>query len=332
MMELSITEHIPAIRNLNNIYVNIIAEGEISYPQQVFITEYYNSYKNFEAVENMILRLFMNTDKDKFELLLSILEDEVLRNLYLYHIIPTLWQKLDTDQICRRQGTFYENAIQLQTNIVDELDKECILISGQLDYCGFQGISEQEQRLLDDRIGELNQSYRYEKAKLSELFNNAHEYMLQVSHYCENHFEEIQKMHTYWNLMFGAYRKIMVGNPVKVKEDVVKDHPDIMPDNIFHKTKYDRFLLLEERLRQDGYLSETQHWVIKHKNGHRDIRSLVIFIVGLLDNGYFLPNKDSLIRSFFESRYQLSIGQNFEPRRRQSFQDKYRLVYIDYPF
>lgn len=332
MMELSITEHIPAIRELNNIYACIITEGKISYSQQVFITEYYNSYKNFEAVENMILRLFMNTDKDKFELLLSVLADDVSKNLYLYHVTPSLWQELDIDKICRRKGAFYENAIRLQTNIVGELDKECALISRRLDYCGFQGIPEQEQKLLDDRRDKLSQNYLQEKAKLSELYNNAHEYMLQVSHYCENHFEEIQKMHTYWELIFGAYRKIMVENPVKKKEDVGKDCPDIMPDIIFHRAKYDKFLLLEKRLCQDGYLSETQHWVIRHKNGHLDIRSLVIFIVGLLDNGYFLPNKDSLIRSFFESRYQLSIGQNFEPRRRQSFLDKYKLVYAGYPF
>ena len=331
-MELSITEHIPAIRELNNIYASIITEGKISYSQQVFITEYYNSYKNFEAVENMILRLFMNTDKDKFELLLSVLADDVSKNLYLYHVTPSLWQELDIDKICRRKGAFYENAIRLQTNIVGELDKECALISRRLDYCGFQGIPEQEQKLLDDRRDKLSQNYLQEKAKLSELYNNAHEYMLQVSHYCENHFEEIQKMHTYWELIFGAYRKIMVENPVKKKEDVGKDCPDIMPDIIFHRAKYDKFLLLEKRLCQDGYLSETQHWVIRHKNGHLDIRSLVIFIVGLLDNGYFLPNKDSLIRSFFESRYQLSIGQNFEPRRRQSFLDKYKLVYACYPF
>jgi hypothetical protein len=108
------------------------------------------------------------------------------------------------------------------------------------------------------------------------------------------------------------------------------------PDMIFRSKKYERFLILERKLITDKYLEENRnkelHWISTHENGKPDIKQLVTFLVGLLDNNYFLPNKDPKIKTFFESRYRITIGQNFERKRREPLRNEYKIVFHDYQF
>ena len=96
---------------------------------------------------------------------------------------------------------------------------------------------------------------------------------------------------------------------------------------------YNRFLSLEQQLIKDSYLNEVLNWVAKHDKTHKiDIKSLITFLVGLLDNKYFLPGKDTKIRTFFENRYNIKIGQNFEGQRRLKYLEKYQTVFFEYRF
>ena len=106
----------------------------------------------------------------------------------------------------------------------------------------------------------------------------------------------------------------------------------ISPEEVFRSRMYDRFLMLEDRLIQTGDLDKDLRWNALHKNGKPDIRRLVVLIVGLLDNDYFLPNRDVAIRLFFEARYQIIIGQNFERKRREILRGMYKTVFHDLPF
>lgn len=106
----------------------------------------------------------------------------------------------------------------------------------------------------------------------------------------------------------------------------------IEPDMIFRTKMYEKFLPLEQKLISDKYLNNNLHWIAVHDNRKPDIKGLVTFLVALLDNRYFLPGKDSKIKTFFESRYQITIGQNFEPKRRESLLNEYKAVFYDYPF
>ncbi|MCM1218548.1 MAG: hypothetical protein NC548_29010 [Lachnospiraceae bacterium] len=110
------------------------------------------------------------------------------------------------------------------------------------------------------------------------------------------------------------------------------DVRSISPDEIFRTRMFDKLRELEARLVKSGDLDETLHWQAKHKNGKPDIKRLVTFLAGLLDNGYFLPNRNTSIKRFFEERYRISIGQNFERRRREPLVKIYRTIFYDFPF
>jgi hypothetical protein len=106
----------------------------------------------------------------------------------------------------------------------------------------------------------------------------------------------------------------------------------IEPDMIFRAKMYERFLSLEQRLIKDKYLNENLHWVSTHENKRTDIKSLIVFLAGLQANNYFLPNRDPKIKQYFEKRYYIKIGQNFERKRRETLVGDYKIVFHDYPF
>jgi hypothetical protein len=106
----------------------------------------------------------------------------------------------------------------------------------------------------------------------------------------------------------------------------------IEPDMIFRTGMFDRLLTLEKKLIEDKYLNSEPHWISVHDNGKPDIKRLVTFLAGLLDNRYFLPGRDPKIKTFFESRYHITIGQNFERKRREALLSEYKTVFYGYNF
>lgn len=106
----------------------------------------------------------------------------------------------------------------------------------------------------------------------------------------------------------------------------------IAPDEIFRTRMFDKLRELEARLVKSGDLDGELRWQAKHRNDKPDIKRLVTFLAGLLDNGYFLPNRDTSIKRFFEERYRIAIGQNFERRRRAPLTKIYRTIFCDFPF
>ncbi len=118
----------------------------------------------------------------------------------------------------------------------------------------------------------------------------------------------------------------------QTEEKIITTLPNIEPDTIFKSKMYDKFLLLEQKLIEDNYLDDRLNWIAKHDNGSIDIKSLVTFLVGLIDYKYFLPNKDPKVKVFFEARYSIKIGQNFEKSRRQSLSERYGIIFHDYDF
>ena len=110
------------------------------------------------------------------------------------------------------------------------------------------------------------------------------------------------------------------------------DAKRVSSNEIFRSRMFDKFRELEQRLVTSGDLDEDLNWLAKHKNGKPDIKRLVTFMVGLMDYNYFLPNRDTLIKRFFEMRYRIPLGQNFERRRREPLIKIYRTIFFDLPF
>lgn len=132
---------------------------------------------------------------------------------------------------------------------------------------------------------------------------------------------------------FPVEEKTTIAEPTTTESD--EQPPEIQrisPDEIFRSRMFDKLRELEARLVRSGDLDDKLHWQAKHKNDKPDIKRLVTFLAGLIDNGYFLPKRDTAIKAFFEERYRIPIGQNFERRRREPLLKIYRTIFYDLPF
>ena len=186
------------------------------------------------------------------------------------------------------------------------------------------------------------------RKELRELSGEEEKERNRIAPFCQNFFLDINQLCKELVLLINAFVPEKVNNSESASQSVgqnispgnsAKSDPlSILEDpNMIFKTRmFEKFLVLERKLVTDKYLEENPnkelHWISTHENGKPDIKKLVIFLVGLLDNNYFLPNKDPKIKTFFESRYHITIGQNFERKRRVPLLNEYKIVFHNYPF
>ncbi|MFR9547077.1 MAG: hypothetical protein SNJ29_16090 [Rikenellaceae bacterium] len=105
----------------------------------------------------------------------------------------------------------------------------------------------------------------------------------------------------------------------------------IIHDMIFMRGSFEKFQILEKQLIAEEYLTEDLQWIAEY-NGRKNLKSLIIFIMGLMEEEYFMPYRDPKIKIFFEERYRVSFGQGFEQKRREKYMGQYRMTFNNYPF
>jgi hypothetical protein len=188
--------------------------------------------------------------------------------------------------------------------------------------------SQEKKMLLDENRQEINQ-LKGEKA----------EYIHTGAWIREDYYSKIHELSRFFLSIINCYFPVEKENNTDSNSDSHNDdgkktneYAEIEPDTIFRTRMYEKFLLLERKLVEGKYLDEDLHWILIRNNQQHSIKRLITFLVGLVENNYFLPNKDPKIKTFFESRYNISIGQNFEKTRRTPLSGQYKIVFYDYPF
>ncbi len=185
---------------------------------------------------------------------------------------------------------------------------------------------------------EREQLLRENRAELDALDDERRRYRQEnLAWICKNYYTAVRDASRAAALIFDSY--FPVKEKATVPEPAVTDANEqpteaksIAPDEIFRTRMFDKLRELEARLVKSGDLDGELRWQAKHRNDKPDIKRLVTFLAGLLDTGYFLPNRDTSIKRFFEERYRIAIGQNFERRRREPLVKIYRTIFYDLPF
>ena len=115
------------------------------------------------------------------------------------------------------------------------------------------------------------------------------------------------------------------------KKEIELNQAIVREEQIFHSNMFSKLLLIEEYLIKDGFLNENLEWVTK-LNGKKDIKSLIAFLCILLEKEYFFSKRDIRIKRFFEERYEISLGENFQAARRQQYANEWKILFYNYPF
>lgn len=332
---MNITDFLPQYREINALFTDIANKGNVSYFEQTVITDFYHTFKDIKAFEEMVLSLVVEKDSQTSLLLLSGIKSEIENNIRLYESAKELLESIDILKVCKWYASQYDYEVKLQLEVTNEQNRELRKVDGSLEAIAYREHTQKYEDELWREHERLTELYNIEKGKLASLYDAQRDSKREAMKYNENLFGKIYSLSLSLHSIIKCY--IKDENKIDfVEEEKPKITPkpisEIEPDTIFRVKMFDKFLLLEQKLIKDSYLNADLQWLSTHDNGKIDIKRLVIFLTALVENRYFLPERDPKIKTFFEARYNVTIGQNFERKRREALLNEYKIVFHDYPF
>lgn len=323
MLNMDTQEIIENIKDLSSLYDSLNKSWQddkcLTDTYQVFrLKDYKESYDKLKStnIENIVLGIISNSLNEK---ILTRLRTLLEGNIQIYETRQNEFSSLDFHKIYSlyEKHLFDNKFALLQKDKEDiqsftyptEQEKEILLKENQ-----------QEKNLLENERGDYLRSNTWMLENYyTKIFDITQSFLSIINSYFTDEKEE-------------KFIPTEENNSEQTKDITEKQTIQIEPDTIFRTNMFDKLLLLEKKLITDKYLDENLNWIAKHDNGTIDKKTLVTFLVGLVESRYFLPNKDSKIKFFFESRYNIEIGQNFERSRRTPLIDKYSSIFYDYTF
>lgn len=328
------TDLLPRYRSVNTLYREIAEKSVLSFDTQCNITDFYNEFNDIQSFEKSILNLILSVDKEKQVQIIDNLRTEIVLNTDIYTANKDFFDEIDIINVCAKRYNPLKIEIDGQLKNTNKLWKELTQVRNSLESASWKNDKIAIQRLTKDEEW-LEQTYKKEQEKLKFFYEQQKESDNHASKYLENAFGKIYELGCYFISLLNSYFPIeKEEDPIVDTDEPIFETPqEIDPDTIFRTGMFDRFLSLEQQLIKDRYLDNSLNWIAKHdKTQKDDIKSLITFLVGLLDNKYFLPGKDTKIRTFFENRYNIRIGQNFEEKRRIKYIDEYQAIFFEYKF
>jgi len=298
--------------------------GDLS--SQEFLLTFYNKHKDPNVFQTNLLNLILASSPEKAGVISTPLLVLIRENISRYEENKEILESLDYFNLVEQSLRYYH-------------DKRVSLLKDLELVKTYPYPTEVERKMLIDET----------RKELNELSGEEEKERNRIAPFCQNFFPDIyqlskelvvlinafvpEKVNTSESLSQSVGQNVSPGN--SAKSDLLGVLED--PNMIFRTRMFEKFLVLERKLITDKYLKEESqnkelYWISTHENGKPDIKRLVTFLAGMLDNNYFLPNKDPKIKVFFESRYHISIGQNFERKRRILLLNEYKIVFHNYPF
>ena len=298
--------------------------GDLS--SQEFLLIFHNKHKEPNVFQTNLLNLILASSAEKAGVITTPLLVLLRENISRYEENKEILESLDYFNLVEQSLLYYH-------------DKRVSLVKDLELVKTYPYPSEVERQMLIDET----------RKELNELSSEVEKERNRIAPFCENFFPGIYQLSIELIAFINAYipeKDVITENQVKsVRQNIsngilVKNGQTAKvddPDAIFRTKMFEKFMILERRLITDKYLKEENQnkelrWISTHENGKPDIKSLVTFLAGMLDNNYFLPNKDPKIKAFFESRYHIAIGQNFERKRRVPLLNEYKIIFHNYPF
>ncbi len=327
----------PIIEYFSDIYsswkeINRLLKNKIQNPNsgdlssQEFLYTFYNKNKEPNVLQTNLLNLILASSAEKAGVITTPLLALLMENISLFERNKEILENLNFYKMIEQSLLYYhDKRVSLKNDL--ELIKT------------YPYPTEVERQILIDET----------RKELSKLSGEEEKERRRVAPFGINFFPGIYQLSKELAVYINAYihegGNITINNSKISEQNSTSNIPEknnvkveIEEPNMIFKTRmFEKFLVLERKLITDKYLKEESqnkelHWISTHENGKPDIKRLVTFLAGMLDSNYFLPNKDPKIKTFFESRYHITIGQNFERKRREPLRNEYKIVFHNYPF
>ena len=327
--------------SLNSIYNEVFETKKLAVSQQRIIYNFHKDFKNTELFETELLSFLLSDNQTKNLNIVNLLKSKIQSSISLYDENSLFVSKINVYEVCYRYvENLYKDRIKLLSDCVGEYKKIRRELDRELDSSFLEPISKEKKAGIWIEIKRLEALEIKVQGELDIIYNEWKTEQDIVLKYQQNVFNDIQELGFRFisiiNNYYSGIRKIniLLEKPKVILEESEEPAADEMKkaNALFMKGMYKNFLLLEKKLIEDEYLNVEKYWIARNRNKTQDNKSLVTFLVGLLENKYFLPNKDPEIKVFFQNRYQIDLGQNFEKKRRESSIDIYKIKFSDYNF
>ncbi|MFT4222349.1 hypothetical protein [Dysgonomonas sp.] len=332
-----LTDLLPRYRTVNSHYRETVDKSVLCFDAQCTIADFYNEFNDIQLFEKSILNFLLSTDKEIQTQIISNLRTEAGTNLEIYTANKDFFDGIDIINVCSGRYNPIRSDIDGQLEVANSLWQELTKVRNSLESASWK-IDKIATGRLTGEEEKVENLYKKEQKKLETLYRKQKESDNHAAGYLKNVFEEVYKLGCSFISLLNNYFPVekektqTLESTAEISEPEQEPQTEIEPNMIFRTGKYETFLTLEAKLITDKYLNAELHWISTHENGKPDIKRLVTFLVALMDNKYFLPGKDPKIKTFFESRYHISIGQNFERKRREPLLDEYRIIFPNYIF
>ncbi|NDV56727.1 hypothetical protein [Bacteroides sp. 519] len=310
----------------------IVVSQKFSFENQKNIHKIFAECKDKTKNNTSIIEIIETTK------MVSGLKKSLSEIINIYNNNQNLFEKINTYSICYQETLLEKEECSKYHEEVETLKIKQRKNSNYADSAWYGRNEKEYERYMqiDKELESEIKRMSIEEKMFDKIYNDKREYVMQ---YRKNIFSDITELINFYLNVLDNYLPIEKENvPIsepeseELEKTISEETQTIEPDTIFRTKMYEKLQTLEQRLIKDNYLNENLHWISVHKNKRPDIQRLVIFLIGLVENNYFLPNKDTEIKTFFEFRYHTEIGQNFERKRREPLVNKHKVVFYDYPF
>jgi len=329
--------------SLNSIYNEVIEIEKLTMSQQQKIFNFYKDFKAVELFETELLCFCLSDNQTKNQNIVNQLKSRIKTSVSLYDENSLFINKVNVYEVCYYSVVdSYKSIIKLMSDSVGEYRNTRRVLNRELDPPFEEPLSKQNEAGIRIEIKRLEALEVKAQEELDVIYREKNTELNEILKYKKNVFKDIQELGlcfiTIINNYFSDEKEISISseNLTNISDEFEKYAEDKMEkveeDTIFMKGKYDKFLDLEDKLIEDRYLNTKKKWIAIHRNKIQDKNSLVTFLVGLMENNYFLPNKDPEIKVFIENRYQIDLRESFQEKRRKDSIDTYKIKFIGYHF
>ncbi len=314
-------------QQINRLLKNKIQNPNFGYLySQEFLFKFYNKNKEPNVLQTNLLNLILASSAEKAGVITTPLIVLLRENISVFERNKEILENLNSYKMIEQFLLYYhDKRVSLEKDLElvktypypSEVERQMLINETQNELRELSGEEEKER----NRIAPFCQNF------FPDIYQLSRELVVLINAFVP------EKVNTSESVSQSVGQNISPGNSAKSDPLSILDDPNM----IFRTRMFEKFLILERGLFTDKYLKEENqnkelHWISTHENGKPDIKRLVTFLAGMLDNNYFLPNKDPKIKAFFESRYHIPIGQNFERKRRVPLLNEYKIVFHNYPF
>jgi hypothetical protein len=334
--------------SLNSIYNEVFETKKLTVSQQRIIYNFHKDFKNTELFETELLSFFLSDNQTKNLNIVNLLKLKIQSSISLYDENLLFVSKINVYEVCYYYvEDLYKNRIKLISDRVWEYGKKRRDLNREIEPPFWEPLSKEKEARIRIDLKRYEALEIEAKEELNVIYCESNKDRDEIFKYKKNVFNDLRELGLRFisiiNSCFVELKEIVdeesqinpksIGCFNKKESNKVFKNNEIKESDIFRPNMFVKLLGLEKRLLKEGLLDDNLKWNPAPSPGITALRLVIVFIVRLDTNGYFMSKaSDKQKREFFESRYSVEIGQNFEENRRDRYLKKYHGVYSDYLF